>query len=292
MRAKASNKSLFSQHTLNSNAGISSHGNSVDLPLNDIHAMIQLNVAAASTLTHLYGKDMKERRRGRILMVSSICGAVAGIPSVAVYSATKAFEKTLSLSMAKELERFGVGVTCLLPGAISETGFRTSSNAQDALCWHIPSYARPPRQIAEAGVRAMLLGETEVMPGWMNRAFIKVLMPIVPQRIHNWIAEVMWNPVELPFWRASPHVELATEQTPTSDRSPPSHPHMKFQSPPRLLQIEEPSSTASQDHVTDATASTEETVSDEAPVTNDAARPAEIATENEGPSLNRIDKSD
>ena len=254
--------------------------------------MIQLNVAAASTLTHLYAKDMKERRRGRVLMVSSICGALAGIPSVAVYSATKAFEKTLSLSLAKELERFGVGVTCLLPGAISETGFRTSSNAQDALCWHIPSYARPPHQIAEAGVRAMLLGDTEVMPGWMNRAFIKVLMPIFPQRLHNWVAEVMWNPVDLPLWRARRQMDTENLEMPISERAPSPQPHFKFQSPPRLLQIEEPPSTASHDN---AATSAEDKPIDESSVTNKetiSERDSEIAAKNEGPTLNRIDNAE
>jgi hypothetical protein len=230
--------------------------------------MIQLNVMAASTLTHLYGKDMKDRGRGRILMVSSVCGAVAGIPSVAVYAATKAFEKTLSLSIAKELEKFGVGVTCLLPGAVSETSFRKSSNAEDALCWKIPYYARPPRRIAEAGVRAMLQGDTEVMPGWMNRAFVKVMMPIVPQRIHNWVAEVMWNPLNLPLLRNRRQVPSETEPV-HKVRFP--QPRLKFQTPPRLLQIEPPQSTSS---------SLTEEASNGAPVTDisglgEAATPAQ-----------------
>ncbi|ACI65784.1 predicted protein, partial [Phaeodactylum tricornutum CCAP 1055/1] len=100
------------------NAGISSQGLAVDIPVTEATRIIQVNALSVSTLSHLYGRDMKDRRRGRILVVSSICAAVAGLPTVAVYAATKAFENTLSLSMAKELEPFGVGVTCLMPGAV------------------------------------------------------------------------------------------------------------------------------------------------------------------------------
>jgi short-subunit dehydrogenase len=222
-----------------SNAGISTQGRSVDLEMNDVEAMIQLNVAAVSTLAHLYGKDMKDRRRGRILMVSSICGAIAGIPSVAVYSATKAFEKTLSISMAKELEEFGVGVTCLLPGAVSDTDFRKQNNAHDALCWKIPYYPTAPSHVAEVGVRAMLMGDSEVTPGLMNRAFLKVLMPIVPQRLHNWVAEIMWNPLNLPFIRAQQQSSAhSLPLVPSGDKIRP-QPLVKFQASPRVLSLED-----------------------------------------------------
>ena len=55
--------------------------------------MITLNVHAVSSLSHRFGKDMKERRRGRIMIVSSLSSMAVGIKSVAVYSATKAFER-------------------------------------------------------------------------------------------------------------------------------------------------------------------------------------------------------
>jgi len=161
--------------------------------------MIQVNTVAVASLTHLFGCDMKERRRGRILLVSSVCGAVGGIATVAVYAATKAFENSFGAAIGKELEPYGVGVTCLLPGAVRGTEFRSRSNSQEALCWKIPFYSKTPSSVAECGVRAMLRGDTEVMPGVLNRLFVKVVKPILPQRMHNLIAEIMWNPLQLPF---------------------------------------------------------------------------------------------
>jgi len=220
-----------------------------------VNNMVRLNVEAVSTLTHLFGKDMKERKRGRILMVSSVCGAVAGIPSVSVYAATKAFEKTLALSMAKELESFGVGVTCLLPGAVRGTEFRSRSNSEEALCWKLPGYPMAPRNVASVGVRAMLRGETEVMPGWMNRFFVKVLQPALPQRMHNIIAGTMWSPLRLPslFGRRNRSavngfpdaIKVTPVDEDSSTRSapvvvqPPGMLRQKFESPPRLLKLED-----------------------------------------------------
>jgi short chain dehydrogenase len=171
------------------------------MSLDEVVRMIQVNTVAVTSLTHLFGRDMKERRRGRILLVSSVCGAVSGIATVAVYAATKAFENSFGVAIGKELEPFGVGVTCLIPGAVRGTEFRSRSNSHEALCWKIPFYSKTPPAVAECGVRAMLRGDTEVMPGVLNRMFVKVLKPILPQRLHNLLAEIMWNPLNLPFRR-------------------------------------------------------------------------------------------
>ena len=240
-------------------------GPSCDLPLHDLNEMIQLNALSASTLTHLYGRDMKQRKRGRIMMLSSICGAVAGLPTVSVYAATKAFANSLALGLAKELEPHGVGVTCVMPGAVRDTGFKTRSQSEEALCWKVPFYSKTPQQVAEMAVRALLRGDTESTPGWQNRVFVKVMKPALPQRIHNIIAEIAWSPLKLPSWRAAlarsqpkqpiagagsaatnplapPHFIGADGQErdlPNPEPHAPIRPSLPFQSPPRLLNIEE-----------------------------------------------------
>jgi short-subunit dehydrogenase len=226
------------------NAGISSQGLAVDIPVTEATRIIQVNALSVSTLSHLYGRDMKDRRRGRILVVSSICAAVAGLPTVAVYAATKAFENTLSLSMAKELEPFGVGVTCLMPGAVRDTSFRSRGNGDEALCWKLPFYPKVPFQIASTGVRAMLRGDTECVVGWQNRVFVKVLRPILPQRMHNKIAEIAWSPFQWPFRRQKQdlglnkdNMEPSTSYQPTKRDSPTMSP-FGYNTPPLLLQLE------------------------------------------------------
>lgn len=177
------------------NAGLSSSGEFVDMEESNLQNILQVNAMSVASLSHLYGNDMKKRRRGRILIVSSVVGLSYAGPTVAAYAATKAFEKVLGLSMAKELEVYGVGVTCLLPGAVGDSSFRKSSGSSEALCWKIPFYVKSCQFVADQGVRALLQGDLEVIPGWPNRAFAKILLPVLPQRAITLITECAWTPL-------------------------------------------------------------------------------------------------
>ncbi|GMI34839.1 hypothetical protein TrCOL_g1921 [Triparma columacea] len=179
------------------NAGISDRGPFKDMDGQVEEKIIDLNVNAVTTLSRLYGRDMAERRRGRIVFLSSVMGAVPGGPQGAVYAATKAYEKSLSTSLAREMERVGVGVTCVLPGAV-KTDFKDGMS--DALCWKMPFYPRSASFVANVAVRAMLKGDGQVTPGWQNRFFLKVMQPMLPQRITTMMVEAQWNPMRLPVW--------------------------------------------------------------------------------------------
>jgi len=128
-------------------------------------------------------------------MVSSMAGVLPGNPSVAVYAATKAFEKSLASGLGREMERYGVGVTCLLPGAVKDTSFASQSKVlQQAACYHFPGYAKTPELVAGAGVKGLMLGYPEIYPGWQNRAFVKMFLPMLPPRVSNMVGEWAWNP--------------------------------------------------------------------------------------------------
>jgi hypothetical protein len=78
-------------------------------------------------------------------MASSASGITAASPNLALCGATKAFEKSLGLSMAKEMETCGAGVTCLMPGPVIETQVRDRSGTGQASCWHLlPAQSAPP----------------------------------------------------------------------------------------------------------------------------------------------------
>ena len=176
------------------NAGVCTHGDLIDGDVVDALRMIQLNVGSVVELSRLYGKNMKDRRRGRILFVSSMSGAMPGCPSVAVYAATKSFEKSLASSLGRELERYGVGVTCLLPGAVEDTSFASASGVEDAACFHFPGYAKTPELVAGEGIKGLMLGYPEVYPGWQNSFFVKMGLPMLPSRVSMLLGEWAWNP--------------------------------------------------------------------------------------------------
>lgn len=64
------------------------------------------------------------------------------------------FVSCTSLSL---LIRFGVGVTCLLPGAVKDTSFASRSGVEQAACFHFPGYAKSAEVIAGEGVKVRVL---------------------------------------------------------------------------------------------------------------------------------------
>jgi short-subunit dehydrogenase len=236
------------------NAGVCSSGLSVDIPNSELQQMMQVNTISVAMLNHLYGRDMKDQGRGRILVVSSIVGSVEAGPTVACYAATKAFERSLAISMGKELEQHGVGVTCLMPGAVRDTSFRSNSQVDEALCWKLPFYTRPAPLVAHQGVVAMLNGDVQVVPGWQNRAFLKVFKPILPQRLTTIIVQMAWSPFQFSWPKLKfPTIPALTEKIPPNENDteykklptkwladvPSLWPGTSSKPPPRLLKLPE-----------------------------------------------------
>ena len=83
----------------------------------DVREMLELNYVAALDLCQRFVPEMVQRRRGRVINMSSIYGSL-GSPSVVTYSATKAALLVLTRSLAAEVGRFGVTVNCISPGHI------------------------------------------------------------------------------------------------------------------------------------------------------------------------------
>ena len=150
-------------------AGFGAVGHHVRHTPGSLAEMCRLNVNTPSELCSLFGKDMRERRRGFILNVSSVAGFMP-IPYFANYSASKAFLCSLSDSLHEELRPYGVNVCCLSPGPV-RTRFHARSN---------PNYAGDEKslfslsaeQVAEAGLRGLFGGKRSVVPGFANRCII------------------------------------------------------------------------------------------------------------------------
>jgi hypothetical protein len=194
----ATTRAGISIDILVNNAGVAYEGLAVDMQPLDIERMILLNTVTYAKLSQLYGADMKRRRRGRILMVSSMAGLCNASPNTAVYGATKAFGKSLALSMAREMEPYGVGVTCILPGPVADTQFRDRSGTRRALCWYLPFYPRTSEAVAHQGVVSVLDGDSQTIPGWQNRIFANIVRPIIPQRFEILCVQAAFSPFHFP----------------------------------------------------------------------------------------------
>jgi len=159
-----------------------------------IDQLCLLNIVNTTKLTQLLGAKMKVKGRGRIAFMSSVTGAVAGVPSAAVYAATKSYQRSFAASLGRELEDYGVGVSCIIPGAVAETTFASSANMADATVWQFPIGRLTPEIVAESTVRTIIRGRQEVVVGWVNALLIHVVGYIAPSRLVMLIAEFSWKP--------------------------------------------------------------------------------------------------
>ena len=111
------------------NAGHGLQGPFLDGQLDAALAMVQLDVASLTAVTHVFAQDMRTRGRGKILLVASLL-AYQGVENFAVYAAAKAYVLRLGEALHRELKRDGITVTALCPG-MSDTGFADSGATED-----------------------------------------------------------------------------------------------------------------------------------------------------------------
>ena len=155
-------ENLIVSHLVN-NAGVGNYGNFTETSLEEELSMIQLNVSSLVVLTKLFAKDMMIRKSGRIMNISSLV-AFLPFPYFAVYSASKAFVKAFSETLAAELEGTGVIVTSLYPGTV-DTGFTTNDMQSTNLHKSKPMH---PKEVAAQGVKHLLSGKGKKVVGFQN----------------------------------------------------------------------------------------------------------------------------
>lgn len=97
------------------NAGMEVHGDFVNNSFEKETNTLKLNSLIPMQLAHIYGKEMKEKRKGGIIFVSSTFGHQS-VPYFANYSATKAYILSIGQALNYELKKFNVDVTVLSPG--------------------------------------------------------------------------------------------------------------------------------------------------------------------------------
>ena len=130
------------------NAGLIRPALLPDVKLEDLHALVDLHLGAAITLTQACLPAMKAANYGRVVLVSS--RAVLGLPTRTSYSATKAGMLGMARTWALELAPLGVTVNVVAPGPIETDNFYSV----------IPRGSAQVEKIAQA-IPARRLGQAE-----------------------------------------------------------------------------------------------------------------------------------
>ncbi len=99
------------------NAGIPHYGLITDLTYEDWRELMAVNLDGAFLCCREAVKGMVRRKRGSIVIISSMWGQV-GASCEAAYSASKAGLLGLTKALAKELAPSGIRVNCVAPGVV------------------------------------------------------------------------------------------------------------------------------------------------------------------------------
>ena len=127
--------------------------------------VIDTNITGTVYLLHRFGRAMRARGQGRILITGSIAGFMPG-SFQAVYNGTKAFIDSFSFALRNELKGSGVTVSCLMPGPTDTEFFARA----DMLDTKVGADSKDdPADVAKAGFTAMMKGEGDVVAGLENK---------------------------------------------------------------------------------------------------------------------------
>ncbi|MFD1292893.1 SDR family NAD(P)-dependent oxidoreductase [Lutibacter holmesii] len=161
------------------NAGFGALGKFHEMDLDRQISMINLNVTALTTLTHLFLPDFIKNNSGKILNTSSTASFMPG-PLQAVYFATKAYVTFFSNALSEELANTNVTVTNLMPGATeSEFGATSGMEKTEIFKNTVTSYA-----VALDGYNGMLKGKIDVISGLtVGQKVMMAAIPFIPKKM-------------------------------------------------------------------------------------------------------------
>ena len=137
---------------------------------------IGANVCAYVELANRFGRRLRDRGRGGLIMMSSMTGVV-GSPFATTYGATKAFVLAMGSALGYELRKSGVDVLTLVPGAVDTETYRKAEKEQTS--------AFPPMNVNEFVEQALgALGSRQVLtPGRKNTLTAALLGRVLPRQV-------------------------------------------------------------------------------------------------------------
>ncbi len=139
----------------------------------DWDEVIEINLTSVMALTRALVPQMKERRWGRVIHISSIMGTVSK-EGRNVYSATKSALMGLARASALDLGPFGITVNCLAPGPfLTDLPASVLSDAEKKVFadrtalgrWGDPKELMGPVLLLASDAGSYVTGETFVVDG-------------------------------------------------------------------------------------------------------------------------------
>ncbi|MCS7055614.1 MAG: SDR family oxidoreductase [Thermoflexales bacterium] len=146
----------------------------LEQPLENLDAVVDVNLKGPLLGMRLVAPLMVRQGRGHIINVASLAG-LAGTPGNALYSAAKAGLRAASLAVAVELRRYGVYVTVIAPDVVDTPLARRHFDHPEAAA------------VLRSGGRVLTVEEVEAA-FWeaMRRRPLEITLP----RWRGWLAKL------------------------------------------------------------------------------------------------------
>ena len=151
--------------------------------------ILNLHVFTPAMLCYLFGKDMRERRKGYILNVCSVTSKMAA-QRLGTYGSTKAFLNNFTRSLHIELRKYGVHVTNVSPGAV-DTGLYSIKPWMTKLgkCLGI---IVSPQTLVRRALRALFHGRSKVTIPAVFWHMLTTIIQAVPTCLLRLIRRLGW----------------------------------------------------------------------------------------------------
>jgi len=166
-------------HILISNAGRFVFGTISDIESDTYNSFLQLHLNTPAKLCRLFGTDMKARREGYILTVSSL-SAWMPYPYISLYASTKRFLRTFTKSIYYEFSDYNVGVTTVCPGAIDTNLFELKPELRK-LARNLGIMISPD-VLAKRSLKKMFRRRISYIPGIINKIVLPLIL-MLPVRV-------------------------------------------------------------------------------------------------------------
>lgn len=156
--------------TLVNNAGFGDFGQFATSELKKQTEMIAVNITALTETTYYFLLDMIDNGgKGEIINLSSMASFMPG-PLMSVYYATKAYVRSFTEAIAKELEHTDIKIMALCPGP-TNTNFEKVAEAESSGLFNNLKNATP-EEVADFALYNLRKGKVTALHGMLNKLIV------------------------------------------------------------------------------------------------------------------------